>query len=499
MSASKKKLQRREAVDPEQLTEEQIKQAEYKKKARLYTIIGVVIVVLVAALLIWNSGIFQKSATAATIGDTELSVTEMEYYYYNNQTRAMYSQYGISDSQVYDSATGATYRDLYMDMALATAQEIQYLYEEALANGYTEADAKEDVDAQIEYAKAQAAASDGYNYRSFLKACYGRHMTPALYKDLVTRNVLASMYYNDVATEKNDSFTLSDLNAYYDENPDDVDTFTYSYLFFRAEEVKDTDEDGKKLTEDEIKALKETAMADAKAKAEAALADYNEDIEIEALITKTTPTLSGDHTTATGIDGISSIYRDELLELDVDEAAVVEYEGNGYYVVVYHGRKLNTELTAEIYNIFVPATTTGSAAPTDEAWAAAKIKADKLLAQWENGDKTQDSFSALATENGMANGGLSTGISSAATGSKELVDWLFGDESRAAGDTTIARFESASYGYGYYVTLFSQWGESVWELNVRNTLTSEYLTEWTGDLAETYAAALADGAKHVAN
>ena len=89
MSASKKKLQRREAVDVEKVTEAQAAQAAYQKKARLYTIIGIVVAVLVVVLLVWNSGIFQKNATAATVGEEKISVAEMAFYYYD--VRQMYA------------------------------------------------------------------------------------------------------------------------------------------------------------------------------------------------------------------------------------------------------------------------------------------------------------------------------------------------------------------------------------------------------------------------
>ena len=169
MSASKKKMQRREAVNPELLTEEQIKQAEYKKKARLYTIIGIVVVVLVAALLIWNSGIFQKSATAATIGGEKVSVAEMSYYYHTNQYYTTYTNYyGISEDTVYNEEEGTTFGDFYLEQALADAQLVYAIYNEALANGHSVSDVKDEVDAEVENLKATATAY-GYDYKTFLK------------------------------------------------------------------------------------------------------------------------------------------------------------------------------------------------------------------------------------------------------------------------------------------------------------------------------------------
>ena len=162
MSASKKKQQRREAVDVEKVTEAQAKQAAYKKKARLYTIIGIVVAVLVVVLLVWNSGIFQKNATAATIGDDKLSVAELSFYYYD--VRQMYAQYGMIDSSMNDaetvlnSAEGTTYQDYFLEQALSDAQRYHVLYEDALKEGRTAADVKDSVDAQIANLKASAKA-----------------------------------------------------------------------------------------------------------------------------------------------------------------------------------------------------------------------------------------------------------------------------------------------------------------------------------------------------
>ena len=505
MSASKKKLQRKAEVDVEKVSEAEAKQAAYKKKSRTYSIIAIVIVVLVAALLVWNSGIFQKGATAATIGGEKLSVSELSYYYYNNYYYRMYAQYGISidPNAVIDEEKGTTYRDYFLELALTDAHEIETLYRDALANGFSDADVAEDVDAIIDSYKS-AAASAGYSYKAYLKAAMGRYMTPSAFRTMATHNMVASKYYSDVATEKSDSITSADLDAYYAENTDEVDTYTYSYLYFKADTISATSEEGKNLSEDELKAKNEAAMADAKAKAEAALADYNNGTAIAALIEKTEPYTSGDHAKTTGKSSLSSAYSEELLKLNKDEAAIAEYENNGYYVVIFHEKARNEELPASVYNIFVEAKTTldkdnKPVAPDAKAWADAEKQARDLLAEWEGGKKTEESFSALATKQGMSNGGLSTGITSDASDPEQdgRINWLFNEGERVKGDTTVARYENANYGYGYYVTYFLEWEEAVWMQNIRNTLTNEHLTEWKDGLKEASPAVLTNAARNI--
>ena len=103
MSASREKKQR--LSSGEALTQKELKERKEaeaaKRKTITYWIVGIVVVILVAALLIWDSGLIQRNMTAATIGGENLSVAEMQYYYNSArqseiQEQQMYSQYGIS-------------------------------------------------------------------------------------------------------------------------------------------------------------------------------------------------------------------------------------------------------------------------------------------------------------------------------------------------------------------------------------------------------------------
>lgn len=84
MSASREKKSRQS--DPTQgLTQKERKELQEqqaaKRKAVVYTVIGVIVAVLVAALLIWHSGIFQRGKTALTVGGRDYSVTDVNYYF----------------------------------------------------------------------------------------------------------------------------------------------------------------------------------------------------------------------------------------------------------------------------------------------------------------------------------------------------------------------------------------------------------------------------------
>ena len=87
MSASREKKQRQ---GTERTNKVDQAQAAYKKKARIYSVIAIVVAVAVVALLVYGSGIFEKGKTAATVGGEKLTVGELGYYYYG--ARYMYAR-----------------------------------------------------------------------------------------------------------------------------------------------------------------------------------------------------------------------------------------------------------------------------------------------------------------------------------------------------------------------------------------------------------------------
>ena len=96
MSASREKKQRQD-IPEHKLTQKQRKEQEEaqarRRKTIIYTIVGVILAILVAALLIWHSGFFQSRTTAMTVGDRNYTPTDVAYYYHQAlNTEYMYGQ-----------------------------------------------------------------------------------------------------------------------------------------------------------------------------------------------------------------------------------------------------------------------------------------------------------------------------------------------------------------------------------------------------------------------
>lgn len=90
---------------------------------------------------------------------------------------------------------------------------------------------------------------------------------------------------------------------------------------------------------------------------------------------------------------------------------------------------------------------------TDAAWAEAEQKAEALLAQWQAGEHTEDSFAYLAAENSQDTGSAANGGLYEEVYPGQMVDtfdaWCF-DPARQPGDTGIVKTD-----YGYHIMYFS--------------------------------------------
>lgn len=120
---------------------------------------------------------------------------------------------------------------------------------------------------------------------------------------------------------------------------------------------------------------------------------------------------------------------------------------------------------------------------TQEAWDACYAKAEEILNAWLAGEKTEESFAALATEKSedtgsTSNGGLYTGVAKG-----DMVDafdaWCF-DEVRVVGDYGMVKTP-----YGWHIMYFSG-SEEIWKAETRDAMISEATNEMVENAVEQY-------------
>lgn len=528
MSASREKKQRQSAG--QNLTQKELKEAKEaqaaKRKSILYWVIGVVVVILVAALLIWNSNFFQNRATAVTVNGHNFTAGEVEYYYnsaYQQEYQLYYySTMGITGLTNFNPATDPkdqyvdeeqtqTYYDYFMESALDALTQVAALTDAAEKDGFSldlSESGKETYNSTIASMKDNATTS-GYSYASYLQAIYGSHMTTGIYESCLKRAIMLTEYQQ--AHQDTLTYTDEDYTTYYDENKDSIDTFSYEVAFLSGSAPSTTDEDGNTVeaTEEE----KTAAMEAAKANADKLMADVEAGGDFAELADAYVQEDSANtfRSTETTGSSLSTTYGDWLKDAARAEGDINVFEStSGYYVVRFLDRYLDETPTADIRHILVKAELTQeddpatedvdeSTIPTDEAMEAAKAEAESLLAQWEAGDKTAESFGELAKANSddsgsASNGGLYTQVSEG-----QMVDtfndWIF-DSEHTEGDTGLVENTNSGM-YGWHVMYFQAWNEPTWKINAKSSFQNDDMTSWIESITEGYEAVKADGFKYV--
>ena len=138
-------------------------------------------------------------------------------------------------------------------------------------------------------------------------------------------------------------------------------------------------------------------------------------------------------------------------------------------------QKVDKPMITVRHILIAPEETNDDGEFTDEAWAAAKEEADRIYAEWEASDKTEETFSEMANEYSSDPGSNTTGglYENVFPGQMitEFNDWCF-DDARSEADYGIVKTK-----FGYHIILYvSAQDEIYWQSVVR----SDYLNDqWT--------------------
>ena len=297
MSASREKKNRQDLAsqgiqDPKAIREAEEK-AQQRKANRLYGAIAVVFVLVAALLVVVNSGVLERSATAITVDGENYTAAQMNYYYYgikNSIINSGYSSfYGIDTSVAMDKQNMSdtakmllqvtdegdiTWDQFFRDYATRQLSVQVMAAKEAEANGMGEDDdIRAEVNEVIDNITA-GAKEQGYTLKSYLKLAYGSTMTVSTFKKMMTLEEVATHYMQHYQEEL--SYTESQLEEYYQANSSDFDVASYEYIYFKGTADSTTDADGNTVQPTEAaSAAAKTAAAEAAAReaAEAAAAE----------------------------------------------------------------------------------------------------------------------------------------------------------------------------------------------------------------------------------
>ena len=539
MSASREKQNRQAAsgqADPKTAREAQQRREE-KRTNLLYGVIAAAVLVAVIASFVWRSDFIPKTTTAATIDGEKYTAAEVEYYYqtaYRNfVTNSQYSYFlsylglntnatlksqsinstaaamlGIelpdadAESTEADSdadplaPTGMTWHDYFLDEALDNMRVIQATLKAAEAEGFQyPAGVQAQYDDNMDALKAVAAAS-GISVSQYLKGNFGAGVTEKVYGEQLMRVLRYSAY----ADAYQDSLTYSDseLEEAYGADRNTYDHVSYEVVSFSGAAESTTDDEGNTVepTEEEAAAALEAAQD----LAQTVLDGFQDGGDLEELANENDGTYSKNENGTYSAGSVMSEWLYDSARKSGDASTLAD--GTVQYVVVFHDRFRDENPTIDIRHILVPLGS-GSIAEGEEGYedeqaqlkADAHAKAEELLAQWQSGEATEDSFAALAlkesTDGSKYDGGLYTEVYQGRMVT-EFNDWCF-DTARQSGDTGVVDTQ-----YGSHVMYFSGVNAARWQTQVAANLRTEAYTAWEEDLVKDVTVQRSEsGLKHI--
>ena len=539
MSASREKQNRQAAsgqADPKTAREAQQRREE-KRTNLLYGVIAAAVLVAVIASFVWRSDFIPKTTTAATIDGEKYTAAEVEYYYqtaYRNfVTNSQYSYFlsylglntnatlksqsinstaaamlGIelpdadaesaeADSEADPLApTGMTWHDYFLDEALDNMRVIQTALKAAEAEGFQyPAGVQVQYDDNMDALKAVAAAS-GISVSQYLKGNFGAGVTEKVYGEQLMRVLRYSAY----ADAYQDSLTYSDseLEEAYGADRNTYGHVSYEVVSFSGAAESTTDDEGNTVepTEEEAAAALEAAQD----LAQTVLDGFQDGGDLEELANENDGTYSKNENGTYSAGSVMSEWLYDSARKSGDASTLAD--GTVQYVVVFHDRFRDENPTIDIRHILV-SLGTGSIAEGEEGYedqqaqlkADAHAKAEELLAQWQSGEATEDSFAALAlkesADGSKYDGGLYTEVYQGQMVT-EFNDWCF-DTARQSGDTGVVDTQ-----YGSHVMYFSGVNAARWQTQVAANLRTEAYTAWEEDLVKDVTVQRSEsGLKHI--
>lgn len=508
---------------------------------KVIAIVLVAVIALGAAYGILDyAGVVNKAVQVGYVGNENISFSEYIYYYnrayttlYNNEQYYQYYGYQYAgyditkapqdqEKDYTDSATGETMKwtEYLHNQAVDMAQMYLAFYQEAVKLGLelTEAD-KATIDKNIEDLREQAAQTGtqgasgdtvkGYSLNAFLRLQYGNGINESFLRKQMKIETLAKKYNDTKLDEFAGGYTAEEVKAVFDKTPEDYTFVDIRFYQFSKEELKQED----KETKDQLKARQEKADKEVKANAQAMYDAITDEKSFVAQATKYNKTEGYDANNDTLLKSVakSSVNGNsnnlEAINADLakwafdknvkagDKKMVSDDKAGTYYIALMVNPAHDVKTVDVRHILFMTTDSQTGEALSDDKIKQAETNAKKALADWEAGDKTEDSFAQYATDLSEDTGSASNGGLCENTLPGQMVaefdEWIF-DASRKEGDTEIVKTQ-----YGYHVMYFVKSNDSYSDITIRNNKATEDVNKLAEELLDGDAYVIGVGPRRV--
>ena len=479
MSASREKKARQEQVSTGFVDARTQREREENAKARrsniMYTVIAIAFVVVAAVVIVANSKVIERGAKAVTIGSETYTAADVDYYYYTaynsfvRQNSSNLSLFGLDTSkslkdQDCQFMEDSTWHDYFTEQAIKTLTSYSMLAQKAEEAGFDGSEAMDEAVKQTYSDLDTYASAAGITRSQYIKSVCGPLVNKAVFERNVRLAALAQAYSVDYVNSL--EYSNDEIQAVYDADPKSYQSADIEYILFKSGAEDDaTDEEKAELLEQ------------AKQKAETALSRYAQGEAFDAIGEDMEGTYAHVANVTNGTSDMLTWAFDDARQ--AGDTTVASYGENGYYAVLFHSRSRNDYHAVSVRHILVDS----------------EEKANEILQQYNNGEKTEDAFAALAvansTDSNASSGGLYTDIYKGQMVS-EFENWCF-DSARQAGDVGIVQTD-----YGYHVMYFVSTSENpYWYDQALNSLKNTAYSEWYSSATESVEAEKLDGMKYV--
>lgn len=431
------------------------------------------------------------ASVVTTVDGQKISIGMYDYYYASivsyYEQYASYGYYSLDTTKDYskqyttdDDGNKISWQKFFETEALKEVEQITTYYSKALEEGVTLTSAqKKTIDKQISTLKDSASQND-VSLDQYIKANFGTYCSEDTIRLMLEQYYLSANYKGKFKCET--KVTDNDVDKYYNDHKNDYKKIEFYYIASPYDATDDNSKNESIKTAEKIMAKmkdKKSVIAlvpevyssyiDSQVKS-----SMEQDSTLTEKKAREEAVKSYESNVVTTVSGSDSPFDDEMntwLFSDDTKVGSKKYyidESAGYIYIVLKTSKASVEEdeTYTVRHILVApesgsnssSSTSEKTEYTDEQWAAAKKKADSILAKFNKTDKSEYEFAKLAEQYSTDSASTSSGSNDSFGGLYESVTlgqmvpdfekWSI-DDSRKYGDTGIVKSD-----YGYHIMFF---------------------------------------------
>ena len=431
------------------------------------------------------------ASVVATVDGQKISIGMYDYYYASivsyYEQYASYGYYSLDTTKDYskqyttdDDGNKISWQKFFETEALKEVEQITTYYSKALEEGVTLTSAqKKTIEKQISTLKDSASQND-VSLDQYIKANFGTYCSEDTIRIMLEQYYLSANYKGKFKSET--KVTDNDVDKYYNDHKNDYKKIEFYYIASPYDATDDNSKNESIKTAEKIMAK----MKDKKSVIALVPEVYSSyiDSQVKSSMEKDSTLTekkareeaikSYESNVVTTVSGSDSPFDDKMntwLFSDDTKVGSKKYyidEDAKYIYIVLKTSKASVEEdeTYTVRHILVaPESGSNSSSSnsekteyTDEQWAAAKKKADSILAKFNKTDKSEYEFAKLAEQYSTDSASTSSGSNDSFGGLYESVTlgqmvpdfekWSI-DDSRKYGDTGIVKSD-----YGYHIMFF---------------------------------------------